>query len=119
MMIIWMGATFILSAMSNKSVVSSNSMLGAVYVVAFLLYFMNFVFLAGRTGQTLGKRIIGIRIVNEDGRPFGIKQALYRNVLGYALSAIGFLLGFVWIVWDRKQQGWHDKLAHTHVVLIP
>jgi uncharacterized RDD family membrane protein YckC len=119
MMILWMAATFALSALSNKSIVSSNSMLAAVYAVAVLLYVLNFVFLAGRTGQSLGKRIIGIRIVRVDGGPLDVRGAAYRHLVGYFLSAAGALLGFVWIVLDRKQQGWHDKLAHTYVVLIP
>lgn len=119
LMIIWMAATFALSALSNKSIVSSNSMLGSVYLVALVLYLLNFVFLAGRTGQSIGKRIIGIRIVREGGEPFGVRGAIYRHLVGYALSAVGGFLGFIWIVWDPKQQGWHDKLARTHVVLIP
>jgi uncharacterized RDD family membrane protein YckC len=117
-MIAWMAFTFVLSYLSKKSVVGSNSMLGAVYVVALGLFVLNFVVLAGRTGQTLGKRIIGIRVVREDGRRFDIGAALMRHVVGYLLSAAGAFLGFAWILWDRKQQGWHDKLAHTVVVLI-
>jgi uncharacterized RDD family membrane protein YckC len=117
-MIAWMAFTFVLSYLSKKSVVSSNSMLAVVYIVALALFALNFVVLAGRTGQTLGKRILGIRIVRENGLPFGVGVAVTRHVAGYLLSAVGAFLGFAWILWDRKQQGWHDKLAHTHVVLI-
>jgi uncharacterized RDD family membrane protein YckC len=117
-MIAWMAFTFVLSYLSKKSVVSSNSMLAAVYVVALGLFALNFVFLAAKTGQTLGKRILGIRIVRENGMPFGLGGAVLRHVAGYFLSAAGAFLGFAWILWDRKQQGWHDKLAHTVVVLI-
>jgi uncharacterized RDD family membrane protein YckC len=117
-MIAWMAFTFVLSYLSKKSVVSSNSMLASVYIVALGLFALNFVLLAGRTGQSLGKRILGIRIVRENGLPFGVGAAVTRHVAGYLLSAIGAFLGFAWILWDRKQQGWHDKLARTIVVLI-
>jgi uncharacterized RDD family membrane protein YckC len=117
-MIAWMVFTFVLSYLSKKSVVSSNSMLASVYAVALGLFALNFVVLAGRTGQTLGKRIIGIRIVRDNGLPFSLGVAVTRHIAGYLLSALGAFLGFAWILWDRKQQGWHDKLAHTHVILI-
>jgi len=117
-MIAWLVFTFLLSYLSKKSIVSSNSMLAVVYVVALGLFLANFVLLAGRTGQTLGKRLLGIQIVRENGNPFGMGGAVLRHVAGYLLSALGAFLGFAWILWDRKQQGWHDKLAGTIVVVI-
>jgi uncharacterized RDD family membrane protein YckC len=117
MMMAWMAATFLLSYLSNKSVVSSNGMLAAVYLVAFGLFLVNFVLLAGLSGKTIGKHIIGIRIVREDGEPLGPASAAYRHLVGYPLSALGAFLGFLWILWDPKQQGWHDKLVRTMVVI--
>ena len=36
--------------------------------------------------------------------------------MGYIISAVPLSLGFVWIVFDKKGQGWHDKLGGTYVV---
>ena len=36
--------------------------------------------------------------------------------MGKLISAIALCLGFLWIAWDREKQGWHDKIADTHVV---
>jgi hypothetical protein len=36
--------------------------------------------------------------------------------VGYLVSGIVMSLGFIWILFDRKRQGWHDKLARTYVV---
>lgn len=118
LMIGWMAMTFVISYRSNKSIFSSNTTLAAVYGVALALYLVNFVLIAGVSGQTLGKRLIGVRIVREDGAPFGIGGAALRHTAGYLLSALGAFLGYVWILWDPKQQGWHDKLARTLVVLV-
>jgi uncharacterized RDD family membrane protein YckC len=39
-----------------------------------------------------------------------------RHVIGYPLSALFFGLGVFWMLWDRRRQAWHDKLAKTVVV---
>jgi uncharacterized RDD family membrane protein YckC len=43
------------------------------------------------------------------------KQLLIRNV-GYYLSLLALGLGYFWIIWDKRKQGWHDKLANTLVI---
>jgi uncharacterized RDD family membrane protein YckC len=65
---------------------------------------------------TPGKMVIGARIV--DART-GAAPSLRQNVvryLGYFLSTLFFFLGFIWVAFDKKKQGWHDKLAGTVVV---
>jgi len=109
--------TFIVTAVSRQSVVGSNRDLLLVAGLTLLLFVLNFVVLAGRTGQTAGMRILGIYIVRESGKPFTIRQAAVRHLLGYPLSTAAFFLGFLWMLWDPRQQGWHDKLAHTIVVM--
>jgi uncharacterized RDD family membrane protein YckC len=76
-----------------------------------LLYYIGFWMLAG---QTLGKRIMGVRIVRTDGGRVKFGNAVVRW-LGYVVSGILFL-GFLWILFDNKRQGFHDKLAGTFVV---
>ena len=109
--------TFIVTAVSRQSVVGSNRDLFLVAGLTLLLFLLNFVVLAGTTGQTAGMRILGIYIVRESGKPFTIKQAAVRHLLGYPLSTAVFFLGFLWMLWDPRQQGWHDKLARTIVVM--
>jgi uncharacterized RDD family membrane protein YckC len=116
-MILLMASTFVLSSFSRKSIVSSNAMLLAFYLVAFALYAFNYVLLAARDGQTIGKRLVGIRVVRENGEPVGLLQVFLRHVVGYTLSLLGGFLGFMWVIWDSKYQGWHDKIARTIVVL--
>ncbi|HKQ06825.1 MAG TPA: RDD family protein [Blastocatellia bacterium] len=109
--------TFVITAVSKQSVVGSNKDLLIVAGLTLLLFVLNFVVLAGITGQTAGMRILGIYIVRESGKPFTIKQAALRHLLGYPLSMAVFFLGFLWMLWDPRQQGWHDKLARTIVVM--
>jgi uncharacterized RDD family membrane protein YckC len=109
--------TFIVTAVRKTSVVESNSDLVIVAALVFLLFVLNFVVLAGIGGQSAGMRILGIRIVRIDGKPFTLKDAALRHMVGYPLSMGAFSLGFLWMLWDPLQQAWHDKLARTMVVM--
>ncbi|MDB5763126.1 MAG: hypothetical protein JWQ21_2121 [Herminiimonas sp.] len=63
-----------------------------------------------------GKMAISATIVDEKtGGPPSAGQHVGRY-FGYFLSAIPFGLGFLWVAFDKKKQGWHDKLAGTVVV---
>lgn len=65
---------------------------------------------------TPGKLLMGLNVVDaRTGRAVGFPQALLRY-LGYFISALPFGLGFLWILWDKRKQGFHDKIARTLVV---
>jgi uncharacterized RDD family membrane protein YckC len=68
-----------------------------------------------KSGQTLGKSVTGMKVVRTDGSRLSWGQALLRY-LGYIVSAVVFSLGFLWVAFDPKRQGWHDKIARTYVV---
>jgi uncharacterized RDD family membrane protein YckC len=70
----------------------------------------------GSTGQTLGKRFLGIRVVDfETGATIDRTRALVRNI-GRLVSGLVLALGYLWMLWDRDRQTWHDKIASTTVV---
>lgn len=66
-------------------------------------------------GQTIGKRAVKIKVVGEDGKVIDYQVAIVR-CLGYIVSSLVVFLGYFWIIWDEKKQGWHDKIARTYVV---
>ena len=72
--------------------------------------------LTGR-GQTIGKKVMNIKIVKEDGSDLAVGDAALRLV-GYFVSSIVIYLGFLWIIIDDNNQGWHDKIAKTKVVKV-
>lgn len=65
---------------------------------------------------TPGRLLLGCRIVDahHGGRP-RLWQLLVR-LLGYGVALAPAGLGLLWMLWDRRRQGWHDKLARTLVV---
>ncbi len=66
---------------------------------------------------TPGQLMMGCYVVDAKTQcAVSYKQAGIR-ALGYILSFLPLLLGFLWIAWDKRKQGWHDKLAGTVVLL--
>jgi len=86
------------------------------YLTTAFVIFFNYIHFYLRRGQSFGKRFIGVRVVRIDGRPIDYQTAVLRHIVGYPLSLLFFGLGIVWVLWDRRRQGWHDKLAKTVVI---
>jgi len=71
-----------------------------------------------RSGQTLGMAAWHLKVEREDGALLTWRDTAIR--LGAAmLSWLPAGLGFLWILADREQRAWHDRLSHTRVVRLP
>jgi uncharacterized RDD family membrane protein YckC len=73
-----------------------------------------FVLFHGMGGKTIGKWMLGLRVVGAEERSVTYKQAFLRWV-----GTVGFaplVLGFLWVIWSREKRGWHDFLARTWVI---
>jgi uncharacterized RDD family membrane protein YckC len=67
-------------------------------------------------GATPGKMLISAKVVDANTLgPISTGQAVGRY-LAYFVSTFVFMLGFLWVAFDRRKQGWHDKLAGTVVI---
>ena len=75
-------------------------------------------FEGGPTGQTIGKRALGIRVIDfKTGGPIGYGRGVLRYI-ARILSTIVFFLGYFWMLWDAEKQCWHDKIAGDVVVPV-
>lgn len=66
-------------------------------------------------GTTLGKKVFGMYVAKEDGSRLQMGDAVMREILGKIVSGLALNLGFIWVAFDEKKQGWHDKIAKTFV----
>ena len=65
---------------------------------------------------TPGKMALKAKVVDaETGNAPSTQQSIIRYV-GYYISSLPIGLGFIWVAFDAKKQGWHDKIAGTVVV---
>ena len=84
--------------------------------LSFLTWLIYCIFMEASDKQgTLGKQLLGIKVVDEQGRRLSLSQSAGRN-LRKIVSYILFFIGFIWILFDKKRQGLHDKYANTYVV---
>jgi uncharacterized RDD family membrane protein YckC len=87
-------------------------------IVAIMFLFSLFYFTGQwvrSSGQTLGKLLLNIKIVDMTGEPLSAGK-MYLRFLGYLLSGVVASLGFVWVAIDKKRRGWHDLIAKTYVI---
>ena len=82
--------------------------IGSAYSICFWVW---------QNGQTPGKMLLRIRVIRTDGSPLTWRNAILRY-LGYFVSAFFLLMGFLWIAFDARKQGWHDKIAETYVIIV-
>ncbi len=66
-------------------------------------------------GQTLGMRVLGLKVIRTDGSQLSVVNAVVRYV-GFIIAAIPILIGLIWVAFEPNKQGWHDKIAGTYVV---
>ncbi|MEC7641049.1 MAG: RDD family protein [Nitrospinota bacterium] len=84
-----------------------------------LLWTFYFVYFIGSAGQTLGKKLMRIKVVPaaEDNVEMDYKTA-FNRFLGLTVSASALFIGFIWALFNDKRQTWHDLMANTIVIKL-
>ncbi len=77
-----------------------------ILVILFWLYYY---------GQTPGKRLLAIKIITQDQKALTLPVAIIRYC-AYFVSFVVVGLGYFWVAWHPKNQGWHDLIAQTYVI---
>jgi uncharacterized RDD family membrane protein YckC len=85
-------------------------------VVALLLFFAYYVICEAFFGRTIGKRVVGLRVVDENGGPIGLGASFVRNLLRIADGLFFYLVGAVAAWSSPRRQRLGDRVADTFVV---
>lgn len=94
---------------------SPNALYFIFLALGGLLAIYNQVWLQGRTGQSWGKKALGIKLISEnDGQPIGPLLVFVRSIV-HILDAPCYI-GYLWPIWDDKNQTFADKIMKTVVV---
>ncbi len=112
----------LLSALVFKSD-QASSIFGLVQIalqlLTYILCIIYPIYFTGKTGQTLGKKALHIKVVQlSTGEHPSFVQAFVREIIGKIISQLIFGLGYLWPLWDEKKQAIHDKIAGTIVVQV-
>jgi uncharacterized RDD family membrane protein YckC len=95
--------------------------IGLLYILASILYAPLMLARRGEhNGQTLGKQLLGVRVVPTAGGQVSLGQAMTRELLGRTVLAaitLGLysLIDSLWCLWDGRRQTLHDKIGSTEV----
>ena len=92
---------------------------GLALAGGYIVWIIDIVYIIGFwtwRGQTPGKMAAGVKIVKTDESPIGFGRAIVRCI-GWWVSVLTLSIVFLWIIWDSRKQGLHDKIAGTYVVV--
>jgi uncharacterized RDD family membrane protein YckC len=96
------------------------AVVGVAYLLTLLLPFVYFTVMHGRaSGQTLGKKWLGIRVSDDSaGGSIGYGRAFGRYAITFVFSlfVLPIVLDYLWPLWDQKNQALHDKVVSSVVV---
>ena len=90
----------------------------AIQFLIGLVYYGYFIIMEGTSGTTLGKRIMKLRVVKEDGSPISMGDSAIRNVLRVIDGILGYLVGAILIWTSPAKQRLGDRVAKTIVVSV-
>jgi uncharacterized RDD family membrane protein YckC len=92
--------------------IDSLSFLPTILFAIYIVYF------EGTTGQTLGKKICGLKVISaKNGQTIGISMAVLRYV-GKFISGLLLGIGYLMAAFDSKKRSLHDRIAATYVIKV-
>ncbi|MDD2723344.1 MAG: RDD family protein [Methylovulum sp.] len=105
-------ATALLLPLNSGEAFTRQQFLYPLYLLAISFIFYGWFWTHG--GQTLGLKAWKMRVLTLEHKPLNWTQAFIRFVTSLLSWGI-FGLGFLWILFDKNQRGWHDHLSKTAV----
>jgi uncharacterized RDD family membrane protein YckC len=87
-----------------------------LYVLALVVQVAYWIYFWGTSGSTLGMRLLHLKVVDADtGGAIGYARATVRFLMSIVNSWACYI-GWIWVAFDPRKQGWHDKVANSVVL---
>jgi uncharacterized RDD family membrane protein YckC len=100
------------------SVAHTFFIVALAYLVTFAYWLIQLV-RQGTTGQTVGKKVVGLKLVNEtSGAPVGAGTSIGR-AFAHIVDSVICYIGWLFPLWDPKRQTIADKIVGSVVVVVP
>ncbi|MCO5234325.1 MAG: RDD family protein [Chitinophagales bacterium] len=93
-----------------KVITSPGSIMALLISISYFAYFET-----GTYQATLGKKVMGLKVIKQDGKPLTKAESIFR-FFAKMLSAFIFLIGYIMILFDDKNRSLHDRIANTYVI---
>jgi len=124
---IFAAAGGLFASTSNSNSQSSNGAAAALFGGAFVLFYLlalavtfgYWIYFWGSSGETIGMRLLRLRIIDANtGARIGYGRATIRLLMTF-INTWACYIGWIWVAFDTRKQGWHDKVANSVVVHYP
>jgi uncharacterized RDD family membrane protein YckC len=100
-------------------VVAGGLLIALGGLIAIGITIWNRVFKMGRTGQSVGKKVIGLYLLDDKtGQPVGAGMTFLREIVNSLVNQVIYI-GWLWMLWDADKQTLGDKAVHSSVVVVP
>ncbi|MCQ2567117.1 MAG: RDD family protein [Mogibacterium sp.] len=97
---------------SNVGTVMTLLICMLIYVAYFVVQLIFY-----SKSKTIGKAILGMQVISsKNGEPVDFWVMLLREWFAKKASSAVFFLGFIWVLIDDRNRGWHDKIMDTYVI---
>jgi uncharacterized RDD family membrane protein YckC len=100
----------VLGGVGGKGAAGLANVLGLLIGIGYFVVYQEY------AGQTLGKKAMGIKVVDPSGKRPTYMTFFLREIIGKFVSGLILGIGYLWVLWDPKKQALHDKIASTYVV---
>lgn len=89
-------------------------------IIATVIYYSYFILFTKLFQQTLGKMIVGIKVIHKDDTPLTWSDLFFREVVGRIIHNVFLILKLLYlaVAFSDEKQGFHDMIAETRVVKI-
>lgn len=97
----------------SYNIYGAETLLNIASLIIGVLYFT--LMESSERQATLGKMAVGIKVGDQHGNRISFANALGRYVAKVILMIVTLTVSLMWVGWDDRKQGLHDKLADTYV----
>lgn len=97
---------------------AENEMFAPMSIATAIVFYLYFVLMTKFYGQTLGKMVFGLKVVELDGKRLSWGTVIFREWIGRFISATIMIL-YIVVAFTNKKQGLHDLFADTSVIYEP
>jgi uncharacterized RDD family membrane protein YckC len=99
--------------------ITGGVLIGLGILISIAITIWNRIFKMGRTGQSVGKKVIGLKLIDDKtGQPIGAGMCFLREVVSNIVNQLIYL-SYLWMLWDDNKQTLADKAVHSTVVVVP
>lgn len=115
-LVVWGVIGYIIALLTGATTGAGFELEGAPALLWFLSFFVYYIVLEAQFGQTVGKKLVGIRVVTESGTGIGYRDSVVRNVLRIVDGLLFYLVGAILVYQSDSKQRLGDRVGKTFVV---